>query len=173
MPSDDFTSWYQRVYPRVTAAMRTQVADLESAREATDEAFARALERWDRVSQMDAPELWTYRVARNVAGRAGRRSSRERSLWRRATQGERAPSTDADPDPALWEAVRSLPDRQRQALVLRYLLDLPQDQVAAAMDVAPGTAAATLHQARRNLAAALADTTPTCEPGAAIQAAEP
>lgn len=173
MPSDDFTSWYQRAYPRVTAAVRTHVADLESAREATDEAFARALERWDRVSRMDAPELWTYRVARNVAGRSGRRSNRERSLWRRAIQGERAPSSAADPDPALWEAVRSLPDRQRQALVLRYLLDLPQDQVAAAMEVAPGTAAATLHQARRNLAAALADPAPTSEQDPVIQAAEP
>jgi RNA polymerase sigma-70 factor, ECF subfamily len=155
MPTDDFTSWYERAYPRVMAAIRTQVADLESARDATDEAFARALERWPRVSQLDAPDLWTYRVAVNVARRSGRRSGRERGLWRRAANGDRDRAPAVDPDPELWAAVRSLPDRQRQAVLLRYLLDLPQDAIAAEMGVAPGTVAATLHQARRALAEVL------------------
>jgi RNA polymerase sigma-70 factor (ECF subfamily) len=164
--TDDFTSWYERTYPRVMAAIRTQVHDLESARDATDEAFVRALERWSRVSQMDAPELWTYRVAVNTARRAGRREGRERGLWRRATQGQRDQVIAPDPDPLLWDAVGSLPERQREAIVLRYLLDLPQDQVADAMGIAPGTAAATLNHARRALAELVSEPVPlTDQPG--------
>jgi RNA polymerase sigma factor (sigma-70 family) len=55
----------------------------------------------------------------------------------------------------VWHAVASLPLRQRQAIALRYLLGMTQADVAEAMGVAPGTAAATLHAARRNLAGRL------------------
>ena len=36
------------------------------------------------------------------------------------------------------EALRCLPDRQRQALVLRYWLDLGEREVAEAMGISPG-----------------------------------
>jgi RNA polymerase sigma-70 factor (ECF subfamily) len=154
MPTDDFTSWYLRAYPRVMGAIRTQVSDAELAREATDEAFARALERWHRVRCMDAPDLWTYRVGLNVARRSGRRAARERGLWASADR----PSIDeSGSDTALWLAVAALPERQRQAVVLRYLFDLTQAQIAHEMGLAPGTVAATLHQARRSLASTLGE----------------
>ena len=41
--------------------------------------------------------------------------------------------------------------RQRAAVVLRYVEDLPQSAIADALDIAPGTVAATLSHARRNL----------------------
>ena len=65
----------------------------------------------------------------------------------------------AEPDlrPEVWAAVRRLPRRQREAIALRYVLDLSELQVAAAMGVAEGTASATLAAARRALAAALED----------------
>jgi RNA polymerase sigma factor (sigma-70 family) len=40
---------------------------------------------------------------------------------------------------AVLDAIRRLPARQREALVLRYYLDLPQEQVAQAMGVSLGT----------------------------------
>jgi RNA polymerase sigma factor (sigma-70 family) len=36
-------------------------------------------------------------------------------------------------------ALRRLPDRQREAVALRYCLDLPVDEVAAVMGISPGT----------------------------------
>jgi RNA polymerase sigma factor (sigma-70 family) len=47
-----------------------------------------------------------------------------------------ASATDAM---AVREAVAALPDRQRAAVVLRYLADLPVAAVAEALDCAPGT----------------------------------
>jgi RNA polymerase sigma-70 factor (ECF subfamily) len=51
--------------------------------EATCEAFARALERWPRVSVMESPAGWTYRVALNVARRTLRRARMEALLFQR------------------------------------------------------------------------------------------
>jgi RNA polymerase sigma factor (sigma-70 family) len=61
------------------------------------------------------------------------------------------------PHPELWAAVRALPDRQRTAIVLRYLGDLPEADIAAAMGIARGTVSSTLADARRNLEVALAE----------------
>jgi RNA polymerase sigma-70 factor (ECF subfamily) len=57
--------------------------------------------------------------------------------------------------PALTEALRSLPERQRLMVFLRYYADLTQPQIAQACDVQVGTVAATLAHARAALARAL------------------
>jgi Sigma-70 region 2 len=53
-------------------------------RDVTAEAFARALERWERVGSMASPGGWTYRVALNVLRRRLRRGALEEHLLRRA-----------------------------------------------------------------------------------------
>ena len=58
--------------------------------------------------------------------------------------------TEADPDHALWDAVRKLTVKQRTTLVMRYLDDMTQAQIADHLQVAPGTVSATLTQARRH-----------------------
>ncbi len=58
----------------------------------------------------------------------------------------------------LWEAVRHLPHQQRVAVVLHYVADLSQRDVASVMGVAEGTVAATLHTARKRLADSLGQT---------------
>jgi RNA polymerase sigma-70 factor (ECF subfamily) len=53
--------------------------------------------------------------------------------------------------------VAKLPDRQRTAVVLRYVADLPEADIAAAMKVSRGTVASTLSDARKALARHLSD----------------
>jgi predicted DNA-binding protein (UPF0251 family) len=102
--------------------------------------------------------LWTpprrgvHRVAVNVLRRRNRRQILEERFLRRQRPELAPPPQIAS---GLWDAMESLPFRQRQALALRYLLGMTQAEVADAMGVAPGTAAATLHAARRNLAGRL------------------
>lgn len=51
---------------------------------------------------------------------------------------ERAsPAAAAAPDPALWDGVRRLPQRQRTAVVLHYVVDLDHTAVAAALGTTP------------------------------------
>ena len=122
----------------------------------TAEAFTRALERWDRVVEMDSPSAWTYRVGVNLVRRRLRRSAIESRLWSQAAPPARPAAVDDD----LWDAVRGLPVRQRTAIALRYVCDLPQAEIASVMNVAPGTVSATLTAARGRLAAQLRPTEP-------------
>ena len=138
--------------------MAVTARDLELARDVTAEAFARALERWDRVGSMSSPGGWTYRVALNVLRRRLRRGALEERLLRRAPRREPPPLTDQGV--GVWEAVASLPPRTRTAVALRYLGGLTEAEVADAMGVAPGTVAATLHGGRQRLATLLNDTLP-------------
>jgi RNA polymerase sigma-70 factor (ECF subfamily) len=55
------------------------------------------------------------------------------------------------------DAIATLAPRQRQAVVLRYLADLPVRDVAEAMGCAEGTVKATLHQALRAMRIELED----------------
>jgi DNA-directed RNA polymerase specialized sigma24 family protein len=147
---EDFESWYRSQHPRVLAACAALCGDLDTAREATDEAFTRALERWSSVAEMVAPGGWVQTVALNVL----RRSLRRRRLLPLPVA---PPSDIVFPDAELWAAVRSLPHRQQTAVVLRYVHDLPEAQVAAAMSISRGTVASTLAAARSKLGRALSD----------------
>ena len=146
----DFESWYRREHPRVLGSLAALSGDADVAAEATDEAFARALARWPRVSGMASPAAWTYRVALNHLRRRMRRRIGERRALDRA--GAPASSEDRPIDSDVWRAVRALPERQRTAVVLRYIADLSEPAIAEAMGVTRGTVASTLHDARRALA---------------------
>jgi len=149
----DFETWYRRYHPRLTAALTFIAGSQDSALEATDEVFVRALAAWKRVSLMDSPDGWAFRVGVNVLRRQGRRRRRETDAVDRIHRPDPARTLA----PGVWEAVRALAPRQREAIVLRYLLDLTEAETAKAMGIAAGTAAATLHAARRRLAELLDD----------------
>lgn len=151
----DFASWYRAEHPRVLAVLCAVSGDPELARDATDEAFARCYSRWEKVREMGSPSGWTYRVALNVVRRARRRQAMERRLlFRRPAP----PDTCAPPDPTWMDVARALSvlsDRQRAAVVLRYVADLPEADIATALAVQRGTVASMLSVARRRLAAHL------------------
>ena len=163
-----FATWYRNEHPRLLAAMAIVTNDLHVAQDVTAEAFARALAAWNRVSNMESPTGWTYRVALNVARRRARRAALEQRALRRMVPADQG----LPPERAfeLWDAVRSLPPRARTAIALRYAAGLSEAEVAAAMGVAPGTASATLSTARKTLAVALGEPSP--EPAQAVHEEE-
>lgn len=149
----DFEAWYRRQHGRMLAAVSLWCGDADGAREAVDEAFSRALARWSRVSSMEEPTGWTYLVAVNQVRRLARRRRRERLLAQEAVVRPVALVDGA----ALWDAVRRLPPRQRDVFVQRYVLDLPEAEIAAALGTSRGAVSATTAKARAALAAALGD----------------
>lgn len=150
--ASSFDAWYRAEHPRLLGLLTVAAGDADLGRDLTAEAFTRALERWDRVGGMASPSAWTYRVGVNLLRRRLRRAAVESRLWGTATA---APPSPAALEPDLWAAVRALPVRQRTAVALRYVCDLPQAEVAAVMGVTLGTVSATLTSARRSLAARL------------------
>src|SRR3546814_6353865 len=89
---------------------------------------------------MASPGGWTYRVALNCLRRRTRRAAMERRLLRR---GVRERSL-APPAGEAWEVVRSLPPRQRAVVVLRYVADLSQSEIAEVLGVTRSTVSSTL-----------------------------
>jgi len=156
----DFGDWYPGEHRRLYASMLVIAGDADLAAEITDEALTRALQHWRRVRAMESPEGWTYRVAVNVMRRMQRRKRTERELHARA----RPADVVAAPAGEVWDLVRALPDRQRIAVVLRYIADLTEPDVAEVMGVTRGTVASTLADARRALGAVLADSDIAKEP---------
>ncbi|MEJ7582694.1 MAG: SigE family RNA polymerase sigma factor [Acidimicrobiales bacterium] len=145
----------RRLHPRLVGALRLYLAEPEIARDLAQEALVRVIERWPRVSTMDHPEAWVYRVAFNLA----RSGLRRRKAERRAHDRNGAPATvawsvDIAEVLAVRAAVSALPARQRQAVVLRYYGDLPLLAIAEAMACRPGTVKAHLHQAVATLRSA-------------------
>ena len=148
-----------RNHAAVLSSLTLIAGDQDAAREATDEAFARAFERWARVGVMASSSGWVYRTALNVLKRRGRRASMERRLLGRIETGELHV-------PATWsieivDAMRLLPMRERIAITLRYVADLSTDQIAEAMSIAPGTVGSTLHSGRQHLASLLGEPQPS------------
>jgi RNA polymerase sigma-70 factor (ECF subfamily) len=150
---EDFETFYLASRARLVASLSVLLGDVELASDAADEAFERALTRWSRVSQMESPPGWTYRVALNVARRQARRRTIEsRLLARRPT---------ATPLPAQVVEVREILDQlaphQRAAMTLRVLGDLTENDIASVLGVSRSTVRSALADARRNLSPVVAD----------------
>lgn len=104
------------------------------AEDCAQEAMARALARWSRVQ--DHATAWVARVATNLALDRVRKLDRQR-------RHQPQPAVVDDPVALrrhdLVKALRALPARQREAVVLRYIVDLSEHETAKAMSCAVGT----------------------------------
>ena len=143
--TDDFAHFYATSFPRVERAVRAFCRDPDVAYEATQEAFARAFARWSRVRKASFPEAWVAKTAINVTKRYFRRRARASSEPARSSP---EPSSDRL---EVLDAVRRLPDRQRQAVALHYLTDTPLAGVAEVMGISEGAVKTHLHKARTAL----------------------
>ena len=151
---DGFEEFYEATHARLVTSMLLVTGDPDVARDATDEAFVRALRAWRRVSGMASPAGWTYRVAINVVRRRARRAALEHRLLARSA---RPPASVPAPAGEAWAVVADLPPRQRTAVVLRFVADLTEAQIAQAMGISRSTVSSTLADATRSLGHALAD----------------
>lgn len=96
-------------------------------REAAAEAFAYGWENWERVSGMDNPIGYLYRVGRNK----GRR------MRPRLPISLPAPSTVSEPwiEPGLPAALAALPERQRVVVWMLHSMDLSMSEVASLLGI--------------------------------------
>lgn len=143
-------------YPRVVAAVTLACGDGALAEDAVQEALAGALDRTD-IRNLAA---WVTTVASNHARSALRRRGREhRAVLRLPERRQAIGPAEVAEVTTVHRAVSQLPRRQRQAIILRYFLDLDVVEVARELHIAEGTAKALLHQGRRRLARELGDAT--------------
>jgi RNA polymerase sigma-70 factor (sigma-E family) len=120
------------------------VGDLHEAEDLVQETLFKVARRWPRVSRMDYPGAYARRILVNLALRGSPKRSRRRAELSETQPGNpAAPATPLDGDDELHAALATLPSRQRAVLVLRYFLDLPEAEVAAALQCSLGTVKST------------------------------
>ena len=96
------------------------------------------------------------RVALNLAADRSRKLRRQARALVRLGPPPQVPAASAEAV-ALLEALRTLPMRQRQAIVLHHLVDLSVEEVAATLGTRPGAVKGLLARGRRALANQLSD----------------
>jgi RNA polymerase sigma-70 factor (ECF subfamily) len=146
---------FEHDFARLVKALTLVAGERDRAADAVQEAFARLVNRWDKVGSYEDPAGWVRRVALNLIRDQQRAALKQTRLVLKLEQQRPPVAGLPQPDQELWEQVRRLPLRQRTALALYYVCDLPTRDTATAMRVSEGTVERHLDRARKTLKAAL------------------
>lgn len=128
------------------------VGDWGEAEDLAQEAMVRTYRAWSRITERERPAAYARTVLVN----------RHRSLLRRAkVEAKHAVARQPDSPPVVegmgddqvvvWQALQTLPHRERAAIVLRFYEDLPQAEIAAALGIPIGTVKSMTHRALERL----------------------
>ena len=158
---DSFDEFYAATVRRLISQLHAVTGDLAEAEDAVQEAFARAWQRWGRVSGYADPEAWVRTVAFRISVSSWRKALNRTSAQRRGGSGADLPGVSAD-YVAIVAALRQIPFEQRQAIVLHHLVGLSVDDIARQHKLPASTVKARLARGRRALQPLLGDS----EPGA-------
>jgi RNA polymerase sigma factor (sigma-70 family) len=129
------------------------------AEDVFQETFIAALRAYDGLEHHSNLRSWLFTIAHNKA------IDHHRARGRRAVPAGDAeevagsvPSSNARPDqvvasgdPGLWQAVSSLPPKQRSAVVLRFATDMSYAAIAQAMDSSEAAARRNVHEGLQKL----------------------
>lgn len=124
---EGFDAEFPQLLALALRVTRRILHDADDAEDAAAEALARTVRKWDKVADLPHRDAWVQRVAANVAIDQLRR--RRRPLQPAATTLDHA-------DPLVGrlevtDLLRGLPARQREVVVLRYLIDQSVEDTAA------------------------------------------
>lgn len=147
----DVETFCRHEYPRILGILTLYCRDQAVAEELAQEALARAWGRWDKVSKLDNPQAWLYRVSINLANDLLRRRLAERRARARMGDPQQRASEPSADAVAVRDAVASLSRRQRTVIVLHHFLDLSLPEVADVMDAPLSTVKSLARRGRLRL----------------------
>lgn len=133
---------YRRHHAASVRLAHLLVGDRARAEELAQDAFVRLA---PKLAEADNPGGYLRTILVNLC-----RDDRRRDAMARRHPAE--PSPDAAPPSlpatttAVWQALQQLPDRQRDAVALRYYADLPTDEIARLLDARPATVRSLIHR---------------------------
>ena len=154
---------YRSEYRALVRLAALLVDDRETAEEVVQDAFVAVHLRRGRPASVDGALPYLRSAVLNGA----RSALRRRGVRRRPVAVAPAPAVAsasaetgalaAEGDRALLAAVRGLPDRQRDCLVLRYWLDLTEPAIAETLGISVGSVKTHIHRGTAALAALLGE----------------
>jgi RNA polymerase sigma-70 factor (sigma-E family) len=137
------TALFEVHYPGLVRLAVLLLGNQSSAEDIVQDSFIKLHRRWRFLRDPDRAVAYLRTAVVNGSRSRGRRISLERrhSL---VEQTALAPSAEssvlaaAEAD-AVWAAITDLPQRQREVMVLRYWLDLPEAQIASTLGISAGS----------------------------------
>ena len=161
--ADALPALYLQHFDGVYAYLRVALRDVHEAEDAAQEVFVSALRALPRYeARPDTPfRAWLFRIARNEAITRMRKLRRvevedPEEIGRRCTETVPPSALARVSDDELLAMLECLPTVQRQALVLRYMLDFTISEVATVLGRTPDAIRQLEYRARRSLQARLA-----------------
>jgi RNA polymerase sigma factor (sigma-70 family) len=140
---ETFEACYRRLWPQMVRLAHLVCGSEALGEEVVQDAFLGLQQRWHDVER---PEAYVRSAVLNRARTAGRRSWRERPGDVPERGLDLTPETDA-----VWGVLRTLSERQRAAVVLRFYEDLPDDEIARLLGCRPATVRSLVHRALARL----------------------
>jgi RNA polymerase sigma-70 factor (sigma-E family) len=144
-------------YPSLVRLACLLLDDRATGEEIVQDAFIRVYHAWARVEQ---PLPYLRTTVLNLS----RSRMRRRLVARRHVEPAERPAASAEEEHVLLmehqqvlDAVRALPRRQRECLVLRYYLDLSEAEIATALGISTGSVKSHSHRGMAALGRRLED----------------
>jgi RNA polymerase sigma-70 factor (sigma-E family) len=136
------------------------IDDRETAEDVTQDAFTSLHRRWDSLHSQDAAVAYLRTCVINGARSVLRRRRTVRrhpqpDTARVTVDGADAPALLAEEHRAVLTAIRSLPDRQREVIMLRYWSELTEPEIAATLGISVGAVKSSASRGRNAIASQL------------------
>ena len=131
------------------------LGDKAAAEDVVQDAFFGLYRRWRHLADPDKALPYLRASVLNGCRSVLRRAGREARASVGMSRVSADPTLTSEERRVVIDALRHLPDRQREALVLRFYLDLPDAQIASDMGVSQGTVRSTTYRALAALGVAL------------------
>ena len=158
-PAPDLESVYREHYRSLVRLGSLLIDDVGTCEELVQDAFVKV---WRRGPMLrDPSRLPAY--LRSAVLNGARSHLRRSGVARRHLQSVPEPGAAPEQSPLAGEegrvlaALRSLPDRQREVLALRYYLDLSETEIAATLGISAGSVKTHAHRGLATLADRLED----------------
>ncbi|GAA4260602.1 SigE family RNA polymerase sigma factor [Dactylosporangium darangshiense] len=137
----DYTQYVAARLPRLHSIAYQLTGDRHRADDAVQDALTALYQRWGRMHEVRNLDAYVHTMVVRAVLSDRRRFWARVQLW--ANPPDETPGPPDDPGPeqrmVLRQALRALPEGQRTVIVLRFLCDLPVEEVAAVLGRSEGT----------------------------------
>lgn len=163
---DAFAALYRKHYPQVYAMIARRTSDRDTVDDLVQTTFMRAYSAMARFRGDASFATWLTQIALNVH-KSHLRSQGVRRRWVQEVEdpellvmSNREPGAFENPERTVVrkqerelvrKTIRSLPDRYRQAVWLRYVMDWSYEEITQTLQVPMGTVKTWLNRARHQL----------------------
>jgi RNA polymerase sigma-70 factor (sigma-E family) len=140
-PAVEFEAFFERHHRDLGRLAYLVTGDQCAADDLSADVLLDVWRQWDRVRAAESPLAYARRMTINQAASRVRRLTSERRRMRLFQVDALAPAQGQDGEATVdvRRALQALPERRRACVVLRYAMDLSEQEVAQILGISVGT----------------------------------